>query len=182
MGVSPLHSSTVGIIRNLNTNRMSPQVHVVYDNLFQTVHSDEFEPPAKWLYLIVFDSFRSNFDCSNFVPELAYEWMTPVDLARRREAKHYHWNQASYQDKSTPQRAPYDLSNQRAPPQDGTAPQKAPYDERAQDGTTDPQSVPPQVKDIQFLNALQDEPPVLTSPPWIITRHSDRLIVLNTIT
>ena len=33
MGVSPLHASTVRLVRNLNTNYMSPQFHVVYDNL-----------------------------------------------------------------------------------------------------------------------------------------------------
>ena len=33
MGVSPLHASTVRLVRNLNKNCMSPQFHVVYDNL-----------------------------------------------------------------------------------------------------------------------------------------------------
>ena len=47
MDVSPLHTITVGLIRNLNTNCMSPQFHVVYENLFQTVHSYEGKPPTK---------------------------------------------------------------------------------------------------------------------------------------
>ena len=71
MDVSPLHTITVGLIRNLNTNCMSPQFHVVYENLFQTVHSYEGKPPTKWPDLIVFDRFRSDFYDSDFVPEIA---------------------------------------------------------------------------------------------------------------
>ena len=104
------------------------------------------------------------------------------DLARRRELKHYHWNQVSYQDKSTPQRAPYNTPTHRAPHKNGTATQRVPHHAPAQDGTTAPQRVPPQVKDLLFVDAPQDEPRVLTSPPWIINRQSDCLIVLNTIT
>jgi hypothetical protein len=39
MGSSSLHASTVGLIRNLRTNHISPQFHVVYDDLFETVHA-----------------------------------------------------------------------------------------------------------------------------------------------
>ena len=66
MGVSPLHDSTFGIICSLNKNRMSSQFHIVSDNLFQTVHSDEGKPPAKWPDLIVFDHFQSDFYGSDF--------------------------------------------------------------------------------------------------------------------
>lgn len=38
MGLSPLHASTVGVVRNLKTGRLSPQYHVVYDDKFETVH------------------------------------------------------------------------------------------------------------------------------------------------
>ena len=69
MGVSPIHFSTVGLIWYLNTNHMSPQFHVFYKNLFETFHSGEGEPPAKFPGLIVFDRFRSDFHDSNFVPE-----------------------------------------------------------------------------------------------------------------
>ena len=37
MGKSPLHDSSVGLIRNLGTGYISPQFHVVYDNKFKTV-------------------------------------------------------------------------------------------------------------------------------------------------
>ena len=37
LGKSSAHASSVGLIRNLRTGYISPQFHVVYDNLFQTV-------------------------------------------------------------------------------------------------------------------------------------------------
>ena len=81
---------------------MSPQFHIFYYNLFQTVHSAEGKPPAKWLELIVFDRFRSDFDAFNVVHELADEWLAPIDLARRQEAYLNHQNQSAFQDVSTP--------------------------------------------------------------------------------
>ncbi|KAG7349585.1 reverse transcriptase RNA-dependent DNA polymerase [Nitzschia inconspicua] len=41
VGVSPSHSSTIGRILNLRTGRISPQYHVVYDDLFSTVPNAE---------------------------------------------------------------------------------------------------------------------------------------------
>jgi hypothetical protein len=40
LGFSPLHSTSVGLIRNLRTERISPQFHVVYDQDFETVLSN----------------------------------------------------------------------------------------------------------------------------------------------
>lgn len=37
LGFSPYHSTTIGLIRNLRTNNISPQYHVVYDDSFVTV-------------------------------------------------------------------------------------------------------------------------------------------------
>ena len=146
MGVYSLHSSTVGLIWNLDTNFMSLQFHVFYRKLFRTVHSAEGEPPAKWPVLIVFDHFRSDFGDSNFVPELANKWLTPVDLVRRRESELNHQNQAAYQNGATPQRAPEDAPTQRVPPQDDTATQRATHDTHDQDGTTVPQREPHQIE------------------------------------
>ena len=39
LGRSKNHAGTVGLIRNLNTGKISPQFHVVYDNHFTTVDS-----------------------------------------------------------------------------------------------------------------------------------------------
>jgi hypothetical protein len=37
LGMSTAHASTVGLIRNLVTQYVSPQFHVVYDELFQSI-------------------------------------------------------------------------------------------------------------------------------------------------
>ena len=77
MGASPLHASTVGLVRNLRTNKISPQFHIIYDDLS--------EPPATWPELVTFNRFRSDFDDEDFVPSLADEWLTPVELGQRQQ-------------------------------------------------------------------------------------------------
>ena len=37
LGKSPVHASSVGMIRNLSTGFISPQFHVIYDTKYQTV-------------------------------------------------------------------------------------------------------------------------------------------------
>ena len=41
LGFSKRHSTTVGLIRNLKTGSVSPQYHVVYDDLFHTIPNIE---------------------------------------------------------------------------------------------------------------------------------------------
>ena len=106
MGLSPLHASTFGLIRNLNTNRTSLYFDIVYDSLLQTVHSDEGDPPTKCPDLIVFSCFRSELDDSNVVPGLADECLTPIDFVRCQESELNHQNQASYNYGATTQWAP----------------------------------------------------------------------------
>ena len=79
MGNSPLHASTVGLIRNLGTNHVSPQFHLVYDDLFETVHSGEEEIPHNWPELVVMHKFKSSYDESAWTPELAPEWLSPEE-------------------------------------------------------------------------------------------------------
>ena len=55
LGPSQDHSSTVGRILNLNTGHISPQYHVVYDELFSTVHGhldDDVFDETMWNELI----------------------------------------------------------------------------------------------------------------------------------
>lgn len=40
LGFSPEHSTTIGLILNVRTGAISPQYHVVYDELFETVNSE----------------------------------------------------------------------------------------------------------------------------------------------
>ena len=79
MGNSPLHASTVRLIRNLGTNHVSPQFHLLYADLFETVHSGEEEIPRNWPELVVMHKFKSSYDESAWTPELAPEWLSPEE-------------------------------------------------------------------------------------------------------
>ncbi len=103
MGSSPLHASTVGLIRNLRTNHISPQFHVVYDDLFETVHSSPDTVPSSWQDLVIFHRFKSDFNDEDFVPSLADEWLTPV----QKEVPYYRRRQASILGSATRQTSEY---------------------------------------------------------------------------
>ena len=72
-----MHASSVSLVRNLNTGRLSPQFHVVFDPWFETVHETGATPPEAW------DVMLSN--CQHEVPlddedslhaELHDDWLT----------------------------------------------------------------------------------------------------------
>ena len=44
LDVFPLHASTVRVVRNLRTGRLSPQFHLVFDDFFEPVHSESSSP------------------------------------------------------------------------------------------------------------------------------------------
>ena len=77
MGFSPIHASSVGMIRNLSTHYVSPQFHVMYDDQFETVHSHEGNPPPQevWERLYTFNRFQVDWDIEP--PDLAVEWLSP---------------------------------------------------------------------------------------------------------
>ena len=65
VGYSPLHASTVGLVRNLRTGNISLQFHVVYDDYFETVHASPDKEPEAWPELISFQFFRSDIEKDN---------------------------------------------------------------------------------------------------------------------
>ena len=150
MGASLLHAITVGLIRNLRTNKVSPQFHVVYDDLFKTVHSGD-TPPDVWPDLIIFNQFKSDYNDSNLVPDMTNERLTPVERVQRHQA---------YQDRRNHDDAPA--------PQDGTAPQRAPPPEltNPQDGKSHPpdQWMPAQ-RAPTLLDKLEQRAPSTPEPP-----------------
>ena len=76
MGFSPLDASTVGLIKNPKTNHISPQFHCVYDDNFETVHSnDPNNPPPIWDDLIINHRFRSDYD---FDVDVVDTWEQPA--------------------------------------------------------------------------------------------------------
>jgi hypothetical protein len=47
LGASPLHASTVGLVRDQQTGNMSTQFHWIFDDHFETVHLDEGQELAR---------------------------------------------------------------------------------------------------------------------------------------
>jgi hypothetical protein len=91
---STQHSSDVGLIMNLQTGYVWPQFHVVYDNLFTTVHNTEtggsFEinkfNPTTWERLIetglerTLEPERDRFGRIIQIEELSDEWLTGPEI------------------------------------------------------------------------------------------------------
>jgi hypothetical protein len=115
MGFSSLHSSEVPLVLNLQTGSITPQYHVVFDDLFSTVSSieREIDPPANWAdlclenttYIPVESSSESTSpDVSSSVPFLDLEWLSPDDqqLATRATTRHDTIRQTMVPDTSTP--------------------------------------------------------------------------------
>jgi Reverse transcriptase (RNA-dependent DNA polymerase)/GAG-pre-integrase domain len=90
VGNSPLHASTVGLVRNLQTSSITPQFHLIYDDYFETVHSREDQEPANWGEILRFGRVQSEFNEGDVGPELPDEWLNPIEMAERttrRQAK-----------------------------------------------------------------------------------------------
>jgi Reverse transcriptase (RNA-dependent DNA polymerase) len=95
LGFSTEHSSTIGRILNLTTGYISPQYHVVYDDLFTTVASTSattFEetigfPPDQWETLLT-SGYDRHEDLDDAAPlELHDEWLSPAELAERHQLR-----------------------------------------------------------------------------------------------
>jgi len=86
LGFSPQHSSMVGRILNLDSGAVSPQFHVVYDDLFSMVPMDDsFDgspfSESIWKQLVVSGLERCIFDDENDSRlSLAEEWLTKDEL------------------------------------------------------------------------------------------------------
>jgi hypothetical protein len=82
MGRSPLHASTVGLVRNLQTGTITPQYHMVYDDFFETIHHNGNEKPKVWKDLFVTSRFKSSID-EDDMPTLDDEWLTSEESLQR---------------------------------------------------------------------------------------------------
>ena len=92
LGRSPKHASSVGLIRNLNTGFISPQVHVIYDTRFQTVSGGYEENDAVanhiWNSLAYKESENVLVEANREqepLPDLHTDWLTPVEQTQRTE-------------------------------------------------------------------------------------------------
>ena len=85
LGFSRGHSSTIGLMRNLQTGYISPQFHVVFDELFTTVHSVD-EDDETWIELFISereyygpDEEEEDDDALAF-PDIDPEWLPVAEL------------------------------------------------------------------------------------------------------
>ncbi|KAI2513018.1 hypothetical protein MHU86_1309 [Fragilaria crotonensis] len=93
--VASNHSSKIGLMQNLQTGSMSPQSHVVFDELFLTVHSVD-EDNGTWIELFTSecdyfepDKEEEEDDGITF-PEVNPTWLPIAELPAARSARSHH--------------------------------------------------------------------------------------------
>ena len=109
------------------------------------------------------------------MPEIADEWMTLVNLATCQKTEANRCYQATPQDGAPSQRSPEDAPYQKAPNKYGPTSHRSPT-ATDQYGTTTFQRATTPAEAFMFMDALEDEPLGLTSPPQSSTKsqvHTD---------
>jgi hypothetical protein len=100
VGASHAHSSNIGRILNLRTGHVSPQYHVVYDDLFSTVPNaesggvDDQMPfnPLTWNQIVstgherTIDPVEEASTGTRYVPSLDKEWLSDDELLQQNES------------------------------------------------------------------------------------------------
>jgi hypothetical protein len=118
MGFSSEHSSLVGLVCNLETEHISPQYHLVFDERFSTMHSMAEDTPDQSIWIDLFSQGREYFGPEQeeeikvitFPPDIDFTssskaTMTPNDKASIPSSPCPQYNQPS--DKSP---IPYETS------------------------------------------------------------------------
>ena len=79
-----MHSTLVGLILNPILGNISPQFHVVYDNLFTTVNSNEAQVNQDLARLISFPNAHLQVLLDNeWHPDLDDDWLTVEEIEAR---------------------------------------------------------------------------------------------------
>ena len=77
MGFRNIHSTQVGLVLNLLTGSISPQYHVVFDEMLSTVMSSTSADPEIWIRLFTSSNSRIQFMLyQEDDPDLDDEWLT----------------------------------------------------------------------------------------------------------
>ena len=89
MGFSKMHSTQVGLVLNLLTGSISPQFHVVFDDMFSTVMSITAVDPEVWIRFVTSRNSRIQVILDQEDdPELDDEWLTADEqLTRSSKAR-----------------------------------------------------------------------------------------------
>jgi hypothetical protein len=92
VGFSKLHSSLAGLVLNRTTGSITCQFHLLFDDMFSTVHSADESVPDSWNHLITRPSARLQIQLDDDAsPDLSDEWLNPneriaQDNERRRQS------------------------------------------------------------------------------------------------
>ena len=89
VGYSPVHSSDVPLVLNLQTGSISPQYHIVFDDLFSTVQSLSVleKPPKFWNEIGIKEHLHEGIVDDDTSAQLGEEWLTPRELEERSQHK-----------------------------------------------------------------------------------------------
>ena len=79
MGFRNMHSTQVGLVLNLLTGSISPQYHVVFDDMFSTVASSTASDTEVWIRLVTSRNqiIQVILDQED-EPDLDDEWLLPM--------------------------------------------------------------------------------------------------------
>ena len=84
MEFSKMHSTQGGLVLNLLTGSISPQYHVIFDDIFSTVTSITSADPEVWITLVIpRNSMIQVMLDQEYDPELDDEWLTDDDQLTR---------------------------------------------------------------------------------------------------
>ena len=84
LGFSPFHSSTVGLVLNLQTKSISPQWHIVVDDGFTTVFRNDDTAVPTWEKLLTTRGARLRHQVDDEVDyDLSDEWLTEEERISR---------------------------------------------------------------------------------------------------
>jgi hypothetical protein len=91
LGWSPLHASNVPLILNLTTGNISPQFHVVFDDWFTSVSSEDSSMDSEeslegkaWTELFMDNRFLAYFDDDDPI-ELDDEWLNELEIHEKHQ-------------------------------------------------------------------------------------------------
>ena len=85
LGFGDKYASSVPLVLNATTHNISPQFHVIFDDLFSTVIStlDPSETPKEWDDLCITSCYKTEFDYNDPI-RIDDEWLSIEELTLRR--------------------------------------------------------------------------------------------------
>jgi hypothetical protein len=181
LGFSSQHSTNVGLVLNLKTGHISPQYHLVFDDLFSTVstsilrdekiRNDSVFQPDIWNDLISTGHERNEFleeldNTPHQLPVLDDDWLTPTEIdTRQSQREHRHTDTRETNRMMSPSPAsvvPENITTLETPARLQHSPQNA--DTRTNDVWNTP---------VSEDNSLRDDPePVPAHTPTVLRRGS----------